>query len=442
MPRSIRFKLGVSTALAALALVAPASASATVKLGVFNSGGPTNTATVGNYLSEVGAQPALTLWYTNFGSTLLTSEQASVLRETGQAPIVTWEPYDQSLSAIAGGSYDSYLRSSARLAKSFGSELMVRFAHEMNGTWYPWSGNATTYVAAWRHIVSIFREEGATNVKWVWAPNVDRTGSMPFSAYFPGEEWVDYIGLDGYNFGTYDGNRWLTLEEVFSASYAKITALSAKPLIITETGSNELGGNKAEWIRTGFTKTIPQDFPRVTGVIWFNKEQEGVNWRVDSSLASLEAFREVANCTIYGGSKSCETNSGAIEDAVPVTETSSTGEASPTGEAPSVDEAPAVEVTVPSRVKKRAGKKKHSAKLSYKISDPARVSVRLQLRERNGYRFRGSYVRLSHAGRTALPLRKLIGRHELAEGSYRVTVVAHGVNGHTSRSRHAHFRVL
>jgi len=422
MLRSLRFKLSVLTALAVLGAAAPASASASIKLGVFNSGRPTNSSTVSNYLSEVGVAPALTLWYTDFGSTLLTSEQAAVLKETGQSPMVTWEPYNQSLSQIASGSYDSYIRSSARLAKSYGSELMVRFAHEMNGTWYPWSGSPTTYVAAWRHVVSIFREEGATNVKWVWAPNVDRTGSMPFSSYFPGEEWVDYIGLDGYNFGDSPGNQWHSLEEVFSASYTQITALSAKPLIITETGSNESGGSKAEWIRTGFIKTIPQKFPRVTGVIWFNKEQDSINWRVDSSQSSLEAFREVAHCTIYGGSVPCEAPTAIT----------------PTAE----EEAPTVTVTVPGKVTGK-GKKKRSVRVSYKLSRNARVNLRLQIRKGQGYyAHRGTVIRYSRAGRSALPLRKLIGEHELASGRYRVTVVAHGLHSHTSRLRHAFFRVI
>lgn len=418
---SLRAKLSILVATVALATfgaVLPASASATIKLGVFNSGGPTNTTTVSNYLSEVGRPPAMTLWYTDFGTTLLTPEQSSVLKETGQTPMVTWEPYNQSLSQIASGAYDSYLRTSARSAKAFGGELMVRFAHEMNGSWYPWAGSPTTYVAAWHHIVSIFREEGASNVRWVWAPNVDRTGSMPFSSYFPGEEWVDYIALDGYNFGNTSEDHWLSLEEVFSTSYAKITALSAKPLIISETGSNEVGGSKAEWIRTGFIKTIPQRFPRVTGVIWFNKEQDGINWRIDSSQTSLEAFREVANCTIYGGSVPCD----------------------PTVTTP-VEEPVAVTVQVPNTVKGK-GPKKRSARVSYQVSRNAKVQVLLQLHKGHGMVRRGALFRASRAGRTTLRLRSLIRHGALVSGRYGVTVIAHSAGGRTSRPRHASFRVL
>ncbi len=99
---------------------------------------------------------------------------------------------------------------------------MIRFAHEMNGTWYPWSGSATasTYVAAWRHIVSLFRADGVTNVQWVWSPNVQEGSKYPISPYFPGDEWIDYVGLDGYNWGTNNQGTWQSAQDVFAASYS------------------------------------------------------------------------------------------------------------------------------------------------------------------------------------------------------------------------------
>jgi mannan endo-1,4-beta-mannosidase len=406
--------------LLVVAFVLPASASATIRLGAFNPGGPSNLSSATALATTIGRQPEIAMWYHDFGNSILTSEEKSALLATGQTPMVTWEPNGQSLSDIAAGKYDAYVRSSAKLAKAWGGELMLRFAHEMNGSWYSWSGSPTTYVSAWQHLVSIFREEGVTNVRWVWAPNVDRSGTMPFSSYFPGDDWVDYVGLDGYNFGAIDGS-WFSLEELFSSSYAKVTALSTKPVIITETGSSELGGSKADWIREGFIKTIPQRFPRVAGVIWFNKEQDGVDWRIETSVSSQEAFREVANCTIYGGTVPCDSTAPAP---------------APVEEAP-----PEVVVTVPPKVKGKGGKKRQT-RVTYKLSQKAKVKVRLQIRKKNGYARRGSLVRSSGAGRTRLPLRRLIGRHDLPVGKYRVTVVAHGKNGHTSHPRRAFFRVV
>jgi hypothetical protein len=286
----------------------------------------------------------------------------------------------------------------------------------MNGDWYPWTGSPSAYVAAWRHVVTVFRETGAANVRWVWAPNVDRSRSMPFSAYFPGEPWVDYIGLDGYNWGATPGNRWSSLRTVFASSYARITQLSDRPLIVTETGSSEIGGEKAAWIRNGFMATIPQDFPRVTGVVWFNMKKED-NWRIDSSQAALDAYREVVNCSIYGGSGPCDIGPEGSE------------------------EEPALKfVHVTRRVKLPA--KRPRGVVSYRLSREAKVRIEIHRRKGHGLVRRAASTRGSHAGETRLPLRKLIGGRRLPAGRYLVTVVALAENGRRSRPRYAHFRVL
>jgi hypothetical protein len=361
------------------------------------------------------------MWYHDFGDTLLTPEEQAALRASGQTPMVTWEPYNQSLSSIAQGSYDSYLRESATIAREWGGELMIRFAHEMNGTWYPWDGAPSDYVAAWRHIVTVFREAGATNVRWVWAPNNNRTHSMSFGEYFPGEEWVDYVGLDGYNWGSTPGNEWSSLREVFLSSYTELTALSSKPVIITETSSSEVGGDKAQWIRTGFLKTSPEEMPRDVAAIWFNKSMED-DWRINSSQASLEAFREVANCTLYGGTQPCAQapSEEHLEEQVDITSIHVT----PTPQVPGPAAAP-------------------RGTLSYRLNGKAkRVRIRVQRRARRHYRRRAVVTRKAHRGRTRISLRQLLRGKHLAAGRYRVQVIAFGPDGHRSRKRSAHFRVV
>ena len=110
------------------------------------------------------------------------------------------------------------------------------------------------------------------------------------------------MALDGYNWGTsgVGVNQWQSLSQVFSSSYRQLTQLSTKPVIIAETSSSEIGGDKAAWIRDGFLRTIPQQFPRVRAVIWFDRSMEQ-DWRVDSSQASLDAYRDVASSSLYGG---------------------------------------------------------------------------------------------------------------------------------------------
>jgi beta-mannanase len=156
------------------------------------------------------------------------------------------------------------------------------------------------FIAAWRHVVTVFREAGASNVRWVWSPNTDCAGHCPFTAYWPGDAYVDWLALDGYNFASVHNAAWVSLRYIFGTSYRTITALSRKPLMIAETATAPTPGNKAHWIREGFATTIPHDFPRIRAVIWFDQDKEA-DWRVNSSVASLKAWRAVVTSKRYAG---------------------------------------------------------------------------------------------------------------------------------------------
>jgi hypothetical protein len=123
-------------------------------------------------------------------------------------------------------------------------------------------------------------------------------GRCPFTAFYPGDAWVDWVGLDGYNYAAVSHVRWMSFAEIFGKSYQLVTELTGKPIMIPETASTERGGDKAAWIRTAFTRDIPQRFPRIRAVVWFNKVKE-TDWRVQSSASSLEAFRDVARSPLY-----------------------------------------------------------------------------------------------------------------------------------------------
>jgi hypothetical protein len=304
------------------------------------------------------------------------------------------------------------------------SEVLIRFGHEMNGNWYGWSGNPTAYVEAWRHVVSVFRQVGASNVKWVWSPNVDN-GSYPFAAYFPGDSWVDYVGLDGYNWGTagIGVNKWQSLAQVFTSSYEQITQLSSKPVMITEMSSSEAGGDKASWITTGFLHTIPEHFPRVTAVIWFDRNQEE-DWRIASSSASLEAYRQVVSSSLYGGTAPA-----------------------PAPEATEPIEVTSVEVTP----KAHHGKKAKSAgsrivsrhaRVVYKLSRMAKVNITVHAHRRNGSHRLYALTINKPKRRGNVRLSRLVGGHPLRRGAYRVVVTAvDEEGGTTSRPRKARFLV-
>ncbi len=318
MHSQARPKLGLALAALALCLAlfasairpAPAAAQTPIQLGVYLSGGGGSASTLDNYATMVGRKPSIFLVFRNMGGPMLYSSEIANLRNRGETPMVTLEPYISggvaSFADIAAGKYDGYFKKEADAIRGLGMTVMVRFAHEMNLLSSDWAagklGNtAAGYAEAWRHIVTVFRTEGANNVKWVWAPNVDY-GGRPFNQFYPGDEWVDYTALDGYNWGTSSGGSWQTFSKIFLSSYATITQLSSKPVIITETAASETGGNKAAWIEETYFETIPQKMPRVAGVIWFNDNKER-DWRVESSQSSLDAYRKVVASSLYGGTQ-------------------------------------------------------------------------------------------------------------------------------------------
>jgi hypothetical protein len=224
----------------------------------------------------------------------------------GSIPMVTlefWSAKTGGAAAIAGGSRDAYLNTFADAAKAHGGEVWLRPFHEMNSNWYPWAGaysgnSPAQVVAAWKHVKQLFAARGATNVKFVWCVNnesVPNTAANAIGAYWPGDAYVDYLAIDGYNFGTSaTWSTWRSFGSLIGSSYGALTALSTKPLFLAETGCVEQGGKKHEWIADMF-KSITTSFPRITGVCWFNVNDTTANtdWRVDSCPDCLAAFKAV-----------------------------------------------------------------------------------------------------------------------------------------------------
>lgn len=264
--------------------------------------------------SEVGFPAAFSNYFQNVLDRGLANGSASKLVAQGTVPLVTLEFYDPSkdhanqpgfsLSRISAGACDTYLHGFARDAKAFGHTIWLRPFHEMNGYWYPWCGTAngnvpSEFIPAWRHVHDIFVAEGATNVKFVWCPNIESVDSNhslhnpsnTISSYWPGEDYVDLIALDGYNFGTADDGKWRSFSTLFSAPYAEVTQLSGgKPILVAETSCATTGGDKAAWIRNAFA-VAPTSFPRIVGIGWFDTNADR-DWRVDSSPATLQAFKD------------------------------------------------------------------------------------------------------------------------------------------------------
>ncbi len=290
----------------------PGPPSAPLALGAWIPGDESDPSVVDSFASMVGVTPKVVSWYQDWEDNPGFQVNAmNAYLSRGEMPIISWLPDGSSATptfdrAVANGSYDSFINQWAMAAAAWGHPFYLRFAWEMNGYWQPFSpgvsGNTTAdYVAMWQHVHDLFVQDGATNARWVWSPNVEYYGSTPFASVYPGDAYVDYIGMSGFNDGHTDQYHWWTsLHDVFAQSYTDLTTMSAKPMIITETASTETGGDKAAWITQGFLTDIPVSFPRVRAVVWFdeNKEQD---WRVNSSAASLAAYQQVAASPLYQG---------------------------------------------------------------------------------------------------------------------------------------------
>jgi len=215
-------------------------------------------------------------------------------------------------SAIAAGTQDTYIRQWAQDAKAFGHKLVLCPNWEMNGNWYPWSpqtggisGTAADYVNAWRRIFNIVRGEvGAKNVLFGWAPNVDpdgwwaKTSGVTLQSLYPGDAYVDIVGMDGYN----GGNPWTSFSALFGPTYKALLSFSKKPVMILEIGCTESGGSKAAWLKEMFT-ALPKSFSKIKTVMWYNRADEGPgghkDWSIESSASSRKAFAKGIKSTYY-----------------------------------------------------------------------------------------------------------------------------------------------
>ncbi|MEU0136652.1 glycosyl hydrolase [Streptomyces sp. NPDC006296] len=208
-------------------------------------------------------------------------------------PLVNWEPFDVDFDDIVDGSLDATIEKQADGAKELGEPFFLDFAAEMNEE-EGWGGHdPELYIAAYRHIHDIFEQRGASNVVWVWAPNVTDSPDAPDTmAYYPGDRYVDWTGVDGYNWGTSDPDfEWQSFTDRFRDIYGTL-AETGKPIIIGETASDEAGGSKADWIDE-IVPGLKDEFPLIKALVWFDVDKER-HWQIDSSPESLDAYRRMA----------------------------------------------------------------------------------------------------------------------------------------------------
>lgn len=281
-----------------------------------------------NFEAMVGKHQAIIASSSYWGEQTFPTRNLEMISRHGSVPLVFWSPWDKpylqdrgpdrfSLTEIIKGTWDSYIDRWAESARAFGKPMIVSFANEMNGEWFPWSGwfygankkidgrpnewqGPETFKKAYRHVVDRVRARGATNIEWLFHTNnyaePNETWNYPAS-YYPGSSYVDWLGLSIYG-QQVGGDDWTPIEPLITWPYGQMAAVDpTKPMMVAEWGVGEFprSGDKAKFIAEGLDLLRTQ-YPRIKAAVywherWQNANSTYSNLRVNSSVEALLAYR-------------------------------------------------------------------------------------------------------------------------------------------------------
>jgi len=311
--------------------VAPSKAEllnpSTRYFGMYTAQAPFNFATFDDSATKLGHTPNLVGYFSGWDKPFR-ADAVSRSWDRGMLPMLTWESRpsdapnnvvdepDYTLPTIIAGTHDDYLRQYARDVAALGLPMAIRLDHEMNGIWYPWAEQTSSgasingnspgqYAAMWKHVHDIFEAEGANQyVIWVWSPNIINNlpatlqSQSSLAGLYPGDDYVDWLGLSGYDRPPYKADNNGTFDYTFGRSLAQLRQLSDKKILLSEVGASELGGHKPAWVTSFFAAFHQPANADLLGFAWFNMAvstySDGAlitnDWRVDSRRNTLEAF--------------------------------------------------------------------------------------------------------------------------------------------------------
>lgn len=276
---------------------APVPAPASPLVGVYEPGAPGSWSQITQFTDATGVKPRIVSYYSSWRDPFSTSFAQAAWGHDAYV-LVQLEPKGVPLASIAAGGSDAYLRSYADAVLAFGHPVILSFGHEMNGTWYPWGDGHTpssTFVAAWRHIVRVFRAAGAANVTWLWTVNSIEGAASSLSQWWPGAAWVNWTGIDGYYYQATD-----SFGSVFGSTIADIRTFSSAPLLIAETAVGTTADRESQ-IDALFAGVRAE---QLAGVVWFDEAQHaGVyhqDWRLEDDPDALAAFTAAVKTHLGG----------------------------------------------------------------------------------------------------------------------------------------------
>lgn len=300
----------------------------------------------------VGKHQAIVASSSYWGEQTFPSDNVRLIARHGSIPLIYWSPWDRpyqeglppdkyDLRSITAGVHDAYIDRWADSAKAIGTPIIVSFANEMNGSWFPWSGllygssepvpgaakappyaGPETFKQAYRHVVDRVRARGASNVQFVlhlmnYSDPVDVWNVA--KEYYPGPEYCDWLGLSVYGSQFPADKEWAPFPPLLDWPYTELSQLDPKkPIMLCEWGVAEIPrlGDKAQWYRDGFRTLQDPRYSRIKAVVyWHERWQNSLdpdggnaknagkysNLRVNSSPEALEAYRSgVANPFFLG----------------------------------------------------------------------------------------------------------------------------------------------
>jgi mannan endo-1,4-beta-mannosidase len=259
-------------------------------IGLYAHGAPDSYAGVEAFMTATGVKPDVVVYYSGWLEPFQVGFATTVTND-GAVPLVQMNPTHVSIAAIAAGRYDSYLSAYAEAVRAYHHPVILSFGHEMNGYWYSWGYTHTppvVFVAAWRHIVTLFRSLRVQNVTWLWTINAfhwQTQSSAPSPGpWWPGNSYVNWIGIDGYFTDSSS-----VFASVFGPTIVYVRALTHDPILIAETSATPVASQPVK---------IADLFAGIhlyglLGFIWFDWVDK-VDWRL-SSPAAIAAFRRGAN---------------------------------------------------------------------------------------------------------------------------------------------------
>jgi beta-mannanase len=264
-------------------------------MGVTIQGAPASMAPIDAFAKAIGKKPTIVETYESFTDSFDASGVRKIY-QYGSLPLISWEPTTVPMAKIASGGQDTYIETFAKAVRTLNLPVAITIAHEMNGFWYPWGPRKTKpadFVAAWRHVHELFAAAGATNVIWVWTPNViNPVPHVRLAPLYPGDAYVDWIGIDGYY--THKGQH--TFTTLFGPTTTAVRKFTRKPILIVETGA-EPGSARPSEITDLFHGVARSS--GFIGFVWFDNHGSA-NWRIEGDPRAVAAFNREAKASTFG----------------------------------------------------------------------------------------------------------------------------------------------